>query len=729
MHFPSKNIENKPVNFKRGVNFVLVALFLLFGVVGYRLANLQIIDSSKYKLAAKKQYESKVILYPSRGLIFDRNMNLLVSNSFQVSIAADPNMIENADSVAQVLSKKLNKNKSEYIDKLKTPNTSFVYLEKNIPPDKINGVDSLDVTGLIVLKEPVRVYNYGSLSSQILGFTNNTNQGMMGIEQGYNKELAGKEGYMLMKKDGKGNKRPDNQYEGKDPLKGNNLVLTIDINIQKILEEELANAVIQNNGHKGKGVVMSVKTGEVLGLCSYPTFDPNNIQSHDSVGMKNSVIADVFEPGSTFKLITAAASLEEKIESPMSIIATEGGVYNSSTINMTDHTKAASMTFQQALEQSSNVGMIKISKKIGDEKFYKYARDFGFGIYTGIDVPGENRGVLKRPMDFTGGTLEYMSIGYQVLVNTMQLTTAYASVANNGLMMRPYIIKKEMGDDGKILFENKPMGIRQVISEKTAKTLSFLLSGVVERGTGTDAALDGIKVAGKTGTSQRLVDGKYSSNSHTASFIGYFPAENPGIIIAIVLDDPKSGEYYGGKVSAPVFQKIATRILAYKGINELNFTEPDFQSTDMQYVLNESQQQNSAKFTVPNLINLRLEDAKEILKEKKIDFEVIGQIPKSKENGFVIIDTQSPAPNEIVDLSGDTKIKISVKFTKEKLNNLVSVPNVTNTSLRKALNLLVANGFNVEVQGSGGVVDQMPKPGTEQLPGSKIILFCKNDYN
>lgn len=726
MYFLSDKNITKPVNFKRGVNVVLVALFILFGVIGYRLANLQIIDSSKYKLAAKKQYESKVILYPSRGLIFDRNMNLLVSNSYQVSIAADPNMIENADSVAKILSVKLNKDKEEFLTKLKTPNTSFVYLEKNIPPDKINGLDSLDINGLIVLKEPVRVYNYGSLASQILGFTNNTNQGMMGIEQGYNKELSGKEGYMLMKKDGKGNKRPDNQYEGKDPTKGNNLVLSIDINIQKILEEELANAVVQNNGHKGKGIVMSVKTGEVLGICSYPTFDPNRIQSHDTIGMKNSVVADVFEPGSTFKLITAAASLEEKIETPVSIIATEGGVYHSSTINMTDHTKAASMTFQQALEQSSNVGMIKISKKIGDERFYKYARDFGFGIYTGIDVPGENRGVLKRPMDFTGGTLEYMSIGYQVLVNTMQLATAYATVANNGLMMRPYIIKREVGDDGKVIYENKPTSIRQVISEKTAKTLSFLLSGVVERGTGTDAALDGIKVAGKTGTSQRLVDGKYSSNSHTASFIGYFPAENPGIIIAIVLDDPKSGEYYGGKVSAPIFQRIATRILAYKGVSELNFTEPDFQSTDMHYATNESQQTDAMKLTVPNLINLRLEDAKEILKEKKINFEVIGDIPKS-ENGFVIVETQSPAPNEIVNLTQDIKIKISVKFTKEKLNNLVSVPDVTNTSLRKALNQLVANGFKVEVQGSGGVVDQMPKPGTEQIPGSKIILFCKND--
>lgn len=727
MHFLSKNIA-KPVNFKRGVNIILVALFFLFGIVGYRLANLQIIDSSKYKLAAKKQYESKVILYPSRGLIFDRNMNLLVSNSYQVSIAADPNMIENADSVANILSRKLNKDKNEFFTKLKTPNTSFVYIEKNIPPDKINGLDSLNITGLIVLKEPVRVYNYGSLAAQMLGFTNNTNQGMMGIEQGLNKELAGKEGYMLMKKDGKGNKRPDNQYEGKEPVKGNNLVLTIDINIQKILEEELANAVIQNNGHKGKGVVMSVKTGEVLGLCSYPTFDPNNIQSHDTVGMKNSVVADVFEPGSTFKLITAAASLEEKIETPLSIIATEGGVYHSNTINMTDHTNAASMTFQQALEQSSNIGMIKISKKIGEERFYKYARDFGFGIYTGIDVPGENKGMLKRPIDFSGGTLEYMSIGYQVLVNTLQLTTAYASVANNGLMMRPYIIKKEVGDNGTVLFENKPTSIRQVISEKTAKTLSFLLTGVIERGTGKDAALDGIKVAGKTGTSQRLVDGQYSSNSHTASFVGYFPAENPSIIIAIVLDDPKSGEYYGGKVSAPVFQKIATRILAYKGVSELQYMEPNFQSNDMYYASTEAQQQQSAlKLTVPNLINLRVEDAKEILKEKKIDFEIIGQIPKSKEKDFIIVETQTPGPNEIVSFTENTKIKLSVKFTKEKLNNLVFVPDVTNISLRKALNLLVANGFKVEVQGSGGVIDQMPKPGTEQLPGSKIILFCKNE--
>ncbi|HRE39713.1 MAG TPA: penicillin-binding transpeptidase domain-containing protein [Ignavibacteria bacterium] len=723
MYFLAKKNTDNKINPRRRVNIVLFCLIILFGIIFYRLLQVQVIDSAKYKLAAKKQYETKVILYPSRGLIFDRNMNLMVSNSFQFSIAADPNMIDNKDSVASVLASRLKNDKQIYLDKLNTPNSSFVYIEKKLMPEAINGLDTLDINGLIVLKEPVRVYNYNSLASQILGFTNTSNQGLSGIELAMNKELAGKEGYMIMKRDGKGNKRPDNDYPGKDPEKGNDLVLTVDINIQKILEEELSNAVIGNNATNGKGVILNVKTGEVLAISSFPTFNPNDIKTHDSVGMKNTVITDIFEPGSTYKLITVAASLEENLESPSSIIATEQGQMDINGNRITDSYASTNMTFKQAIENSSNVAMMKIAKKIGNEKFYKYSRDFGFGIYSGIDLPGENRGSLKRPMDFSSGSLEYMSIGYQVAINTMQLACAYSTVANNGLMMKPFVLKREIGNDGKINFENKPVAVRQVISEKTAKTLTSLLTGVVEQGTATDAGIEGVRIAGKTGTSQKIVNGKYSSNSHTSSFVGYLPAENPVLLIAIVLDDPKAGQYYGGKVSAPVFKNIAQRILSYKNIEELNFDSPQFGKDDVILVSNDK---SLNEILVPDLTGKKLGDAIDILNHLKIKYELSND--NLNNNGVLqkIIEFQSPAANSysqynglVLNLTLLTTVKPEVQFMK--------VPDVTNLSVRKAVNLLVSKGYKVEIQGSGKVIQQIPQSGSELKNGEKIIILCNND--
>ncbi|MBE2256459.1 MAG: PASTA domain-containing protein [Ignavibacteria bacterium] len=722
MYFLAKENNERKINPRRRINIVLFGLFILFGIIFYRLAQVQVVDSAKYKLAAKKQYETKVILYPSRGLIFDRNMNLLVSNSFQFSIAADPNMIENKDTVASLLSARLNKDRTFFLEKLNTPNSSFVYLEKKLMPEQINGLDTLDVSGLIVVKEPVRVYNYNSLAAQILGFTNTSNNGLSGIELAMNKELSGKEGYMIMKRDGKGNKRPDNEFPGKDPEKGNDVVLTLDINIQKILEEELSNAVTSNNASNGKGVVMNVKTGEVLAISSFPTFNPNDIKSTDTVGMKNSVITDIFEPGSTYKLITAAASLEENIESPGSIIATEKGQMDVNGNRITDSYASTNVTFKQAIENSSNVAMMKIAKKIGEEKFYKYSRDFGFGIYSGIDLPGENRGSLKRPMDFSNGSLEYMSIGYQVAINTMQLASAYAAVANNGLMMKPYVLKKEIGNDGKINFENKPVPVRQVISEKTAKTLSILLAGVVEQGTATDAAIDGIRIAGKTGTSQKLVNGKYSSNSHTSSFVGYFPAENPVVLIAIVLDDPKAGQYYGGKVSAPVFKNIATRILAYKNINELNFDSPQFENN----VTYASGNNPSGGLLIPNLKDKKLIDAIEIIKHLGLTYEIENEIHGDKNSLYKIIDSQFPDANSLA-ANKDVKLKLKLRVDNGQNVETEKVPDVRNLSVRKAVNLLVSGGYKVEIQGSGKVIQQIPQQGTEIRKGEKIIILCNND--
>ncbi|MEP7145949.1 MAG: penicillin-binding transpeptidase domain-containing protein, partial [bacterium] len=566
----------------------------------------------------------------------------------------------------------------------------------------------------------------GSLASQVLGFTNIDNKGQTGIELSMNNELEGKEGFIIMQRDGRGNNRPSLEFPRKDSENGNNIVLTLDINIQRFAEEELAAGVKNFSADGGKVIVESVKTGEILAMTSYPTFDPNNISTSDTNGMKNAVISDIYEPGSTFKIIAAAASLEEKIEDRNSVISTEN-LNEIKGLKISDVHGSTSMTFQQAVEQSSNIAFSKISLKIGSERFYKYARDFGIGIYSGIELPGENKGILKRPIEFSGVTLPYMSIGYEVLINALQLANAYSAIANNGMMMKTYIIKKEFSTDGKIIYESKPTMIRQVVSENTAKTLTSLFTGVIERGTGTDAKIEGVNVAGKTGTAQRIINGEYSSSSHNSSFVGYFPAEDPQILVTVILNNPGSGEYYGGKVAAPIFQKIAGRIINFSGKtnispqNLMNVNYTDKNNSDNVKDLNDQ------KLLIPNLLNLRLEDATDILKENNLSYEVVDFSTKVKNTGASkIIDSQYPLPNEWISLIDNPKIKLIIKSSNTAEDRMIRVPDVKNLSLRKAINTLLSEGFEVDINGSGKIVEQSPAPGSSQLPRSRIILYCKN---
>lgn len=718
---------------RRKINFLFVILFGIFTVILTKLVNVQIIDSEKYRIAARKQYENKIVLAPYRGLIYDRNMNVLVSNSYEYSFAADPNMVDKPEEVAEILSKTFGKSKEEYLSKLTSQNTSFIYLERKVDASKLNGLDSMKYSGIIVLKEPKRVYNYGSLASQILGFTNQENKGQTGIELSMETELTGKEGFVIMQRDGRGNNRPSLEFPRKDPENGNNIVLTLDMNIQRFAEEELEEGVKSHNADGGKVVVLSVKTGEVLAMSSYPTFDPNKISESDTSGMKNAVISDIYEPGSTFKLITAAATLEEKIEDRNSIIET-GSVSEVKGLNITDVHGASSMTFQQIIEESSNIGFSNISIKLGSERFYKYARDFGFGIYNGVELPGENKGFLKRPIDFSSVSLPYMSIGYEVLVNALQISNAYSSIANNGMMMKTFIVKKEFSNDNSTIFESRPTPVRQVVSEKTAKTLTSLLTGVVERGTGTDAKVEGVSIAGKTGTAQRLINGEYSSSSHNSSFVGYFPADNPQILITVILNNPKSGEYYGGKVAAPVFQKIATRIINFTGTS--NIPSNDFVNVNYPVEnskINSIREINEQNILIPNLINLKPEDAKEILTESNIKYEIIdstGNTDNATAGGnsavSKFIESQIPLPNERIPFNDNLKVKLVVKTNTVTDDKLILVPEMKNLSLRKAINVLLSDGFNIFINGSGKIISQSPVAGTRQLPGSKIILYCKN---
>jgi cell division protein FtsI/penicillin-binding protein 2 len=678
----------------------MVVFILIFIIIFYKLFTIQVIDASKYRLAAKKQYESKISLKPSRGILFDRKMNALVSNVNLYSFAADPNMVDNKDSVAQIFSGIFGKDKSFYLDKLNAKNTSFVWLERRIDTKYDSKVKDLNLSGVIKLNESNRVFTYDGLASKIIGFTNIDNIGLSGVELELNDVISGKDGYVVMQKDGLGRKRPAVEYPRQEPVDGSNIILTIDMNIQKIVEEELTAGVNANNSLGGKVVVMNVKTGEILAM--------NSIERDGSSQDKIAVITDLYEPGSTFKIVTGAAALEEGMMGRGDIVNTYGGEY----MNIKDSHKFTNLSFQQVIEQSSNVGIIQVASKLGKERFYKYARDFGYGITTGIDLPGEMKGRLKRPVEFSPVSLNYMSIGYEVLVTVLQMTNAYACIANGGMMMKPYIIKKILAPDGTCVKEFQPTEIRNVVSRNTAKTLTELLVGVVERGTGIDARIDNIKIAGKTGTSQKMVDGQYSKSKYTSSFIGYFPAENPQIVVAVIMDAPSAGEYYGGKVSAPIFKRIAERIIDLTGLHE--YSEPDYNAGTVIQAGNTQNIENDYSVDNLNLINFDVNDAVRILRENGIESVVEG--PKKD----AVVTGQKP-----FDDKGIKKIKLITanvnndKPVKEQSNKM---PDLKGMSLRKCIKVVSAMCIDYKVNFFGKVTKQSPEPGNILSKNQVVII-------
>jgi cell division protein FtsI/penicillin-binding protein 2 len=704
-------------NPNRRITLFMLLLLGLLSIVYIRLFNIQVLNSDTYRLAARKQYESKITLKPLRGAILDRKLNPLVMSVDCFSFAADPNMVDDRDSIANLFSSVFGKESAYYLDKLNSGNNSFVWLERRTDerlsatsPHSQALFGNANLSGVIKINESKRINNYGNLAAKVIGLTDIDNIGISGIEMQYNDSLTGTDGFVIMQKDGLGRKRPAAEYPRTEPTNGNNIVLTLDMNIQKIVEEELDNAVYANDADGAKCVVMSVRTGEILGI--YSSVKPDNESS--VTRDKLSVVTDLYEPGSTFKLVTAAAALEEGIQDRNDIIQIHGGELQVANLRITDAHKFNSLSFQQVIEQSSNVGMIQVATKLGEKRFYKYARDFGFGALTGIDFPGESKGILKRPVEFSPVSLKFMAIGYEILVTALQMTSAYAAIANNGIMMKPYLVKKIMSPDGSVIRENNPTIVREVVSKSNAETLTDLLYGVVERGTGVEAKVSGIKIAGKTGTAQKLVKGKYSKDSYTSSFIGYFPADDPAIVISVIIDAPKADGYYGGRVAAPVFRSIAGKIINLTG-KEFNHYLDNLPQTTLPVV---DSREEKVSTTDLNLTGFELGDAVRILTEKRIKYEISApggsaMIPK---NEFVVIGQE-------VLSGGKIKLILQNKMARE-VAPLSNMPDLSGLSLRKAIKLISNFGLEFSVTGSGRVLRQEPTPGTVLNPSSKILIYC-----
>lgn len=554
---------------------LIVAFFVLWiGGIGARLVYLQINQHEVLRDKALNQRRDKTKEKQLRGTIYDRSDRALAMSLKVKTLYADPSEIEDVDAAATEIAKILKAKPSEIAAKIKdgkTNNKRFVVLAPKLDEETVQKInESLEnkdlkksdlprFAGLHWKEEQKRSYPYNTLAAQVIGFSNAEDVGSAGIEQSQEQSLRGAVIKGWQDRDRLGRVYDESEEEQREPPK--DVVLTISHSIQYKTEQALAEGVKKANAKSGMAIVMNPQTGEILAMANYPTFDPNRYNEFAAEFFTNRAVHDVYSPGSVFKLITYGSAINEGIINPNGEIDATRGFIEVAGRRFNDPHATKVMGYDEAFAVSSNVAAIKTALSGGRENFYLYAQKFGFGKPTGVELPAEANGIFRSPKSWFGDSLASMSIGYEISVSALQMTTAYATIANNGVRVQPHIIK-EIRQDGKVLSSTEAQKV-QVVTADTARYLKRMLREVVVKGTGKRAQLNGYTSAGKTGTAwkynaklKRVDSGKYVS-----SFIGMVPADNPSVVIAVVMDEPKGGARDGGQVAAPIFREIAEQIL------------------------------------------------------------------------------------------------------------------------------------------------------------------------
>ena len=544
---------------------VACGLVVAFILIIVRLVNLQVLQAAELTLKADRQHQKNVTLEGARGTIYDRNskvlaMNMEVPSVFGVPVSLNPTV------TARSLSSVLHVKAAEIEKKLKQEK-HFVWLARKLEPEQGRRLEHLSLDGVGVVMEGRRFYPKGPLLSHVLGFAGMDDRGLEGVELRYEQYLRGEKRAVVLQRDALGRAVFPKGLNEEGAAAGHSLTLTVDEVIQYIAEKELDEAVSRSNAKSGTVIVMNPKTGEVLAMAVSPRFDPNAVAVLVPDRWRNRALTDTYEPGSTMKTMIAAAALEEKVMTPGSMIYGENGQLSIANTVIHDHEKLGWMTFAQMIQKSSNIGAAKVGIALGEWRVFDYLKEFGFGEKTGVDLPGETSGLLRGPLQWGKRSLASISMGQEIGVTPLQMVTAMSAIANGGVLMKPYVVSEVRNAKGQLMAQTMPQAKRRIVSLDTARTLTTLLEGVVTIGTGGKAGIPGYRVAGKTGTAQKVDPrtGAYSSTLLVGSFLGYVPAENPRLAMIVVIDEPK-GEGWGGVVAAPVFRRIGEQVLNYLGV-------------------------------------------------------------------------------------------------------------------------------------------------------------------
>ncbi|MBI2337454.1 MAG: transpeptidase family protein [Deltaproteobacteria bacterium] len=649
---------------------------MVFALVIARAMTLHLTRDAKLRNLATHQYNRKINLAPRRGNIFDSKGGILATDIKVDSVFVHPHLVEDKDKFIREVAMALDLKPSEVEEKL-DPEKRFVWIKRRIEQTQSEKVRSLQFKGLGIIKESKRLYPNAALAANLLGAVGYDSKALSGVELAYDSFLKTQDQPILVETDAKG--RPFDSEALMSTFKPKSIKLTLDKTIQYIAEKELQEVVERKNARGGIALVMDIHTGAILAMASYPTFDPNRYWEFPQDQWRNRNITDSYEPGSIFKIITAAAALELLGMNKNSSMFCENGAYPVGKHVIHDHGRYGQMTLAMVIKKSSNICSYKISQKLGKERFYKFVKKLGFGETTKIDIPGEIRGILNpldRMSEVQMGTIAF---GQGISVTPLQLIAAYSAVANGGHLMRPYLVQEIMDHEGNTLQKTQAQVVSEVLSKEHSKELVEMLVGVVEPGgTGTQAAVDGYIVGGKTGTAQKVIEGKkgYASNKYIASFVGIAPAKDPKIAVLVSVDEPK-GDYYGGTVSAPTFSKITQQTLAYLAIP---------QEATVKVVKNEKDKNK---------------------KDKQGKKETVVA------EGFGVTDKTNP--------SEDLVVKKAVAEELET-TDLIKVPDLQGLSLREAIRTVEAKSLRAKMQGSGMLVSQEPEAGVLVNKGTEIVL-------
>jgi cell division protein FtsI (penicillin-binding protein 3) len=683
IHFPD-------IKFNR-VYYIAAGLVILWVLLEIRLFKIQILQHNFYVEQSQQQSAKKIQLTAQRGEIFDRNGACLATNLIQYDFGVDLSRVESRELIAQKFAIIFDKPKSIYLKKMQT-DRDFVFLERKVPEALALKVDRIVDAGLVKIEGSRRYYPFGRCGSQVIGFTDVDDKGATGLELQYQQQLAGKDGWTYLTADARRRFGYNVDLPHEEPQAGINLHLTIEKDFQTIVEEELDHGVRTLNARSGIAILMNPNSGEILAMYSSPGYDPNDPSRSQPEERKNRAIMDIFEPGSTFKIFPAAALLQEGLKKPTDMVYCENGTYRVYSHNINDHQKYGWLSFRKVIQNSSNIGIAKLTVDLPKNLFYKYLKNFGFDSPTGIDLDGEASGLLTKPEKFSGLSKAVISFGQEVGVTAIQIVTAYAAVINGGNLPRPFVIQKAVDENGDVIFDNETRIVRQVLNKNVSQTLKEFMLDVVQNGTGRKATIPGVQVGGKTGTAQKYdrQTNQYILNNYLASFIGFAPYDNPEFVLGIFIDAPRQ-KFYGGDVAAPVFAAIMSRILGFTPHDEAEPEMTDFKIT-------------KANPTIPNLQGFPFSAIEEYLEIKDVDYIVQG------EGTHVLSQTNS---------DDELKLVLGTPEIKEKV-----FPDLRGMTLRECIQHIDFSKIRVRIIGKGKVVEQSIRPGTVIGKGSELVLTC-----
>ena len=747
---PIPNPAPRAMPLKRMRFWLVCLLFLCWALlIAARLFWLQVVRHQEFMERAEKQQQRTFEVAPRRGILYDRNQRELAITVQADSIFAVPSEIDDKPAAAQALAALVHtdpddaQTTEEQITARLLAGRSFAWVARRVTPDVAAHVkaliDSGALKGIYFQKEFQRFYPDNEIAAQVLGYVGLDDNGLGGLEQKFEPQLHGVPGRMYTALDARRHVLGSSESE---PQPGQNLTLTIDENIQFLAERALDNAMDRTHADNGTVVVQDVHTGQILALAIRPAFNPNLFRRTTPALLRNHAVSDVYEPGSVFKLVTYSAALEQGVAKPDDPIDCQGGQITlfGRTIHDEKGEHFGVITVHEALEHSSDVAAVKLALKVGQDHFYQYIRDFGFGQRSGAELPGETRGLL-RPVNKWGATsIGSIAIGQEVGVTPLQLVSMVSAIANGGVYLPPRVLMPGQVDGtansqtsaapqpfkaGGELPNPLPPGAHRVISTMTSAEMRKMMEGVVLFGTGTKAQLNGYSSGGKTGTAQKIDPAThlYSKTMHIASFVGIAPVNNPVIAVAVVMDNPKGGAYHGADVSAPVFAEVAQQVLEYLTVpHDIDLRRPRATKSNLPLTEDDAHEQDadiSALYAAANdlpsddpLHGDSSQPAAATQSATPVPSPTSAQPANAAESGA----TSTPQPQTAPPPTNATVLVSSEKFLR--------VPSLLGLPVRKVIEQAAAAGLEVEIAGSGTVREQAPAPGTMVAPGTKIVVRC-----